>query len=36
MAKNNKPKLLNAPIHTKLPMRERPVANQLGFYADKL
>ncbi len=36
MAKNNKPKLLNAPIHTKLPMRERPVANHLGFYADKL
>ena len=25
--------LLNAPIHTKLPMRERPVANHLGFYA---
>ena len=36
MTKNNKPKLLNAPIHTKLPMRERPVANHLGFYADKL
>ncbi|MEM6754433.1 MAG: phosphodiester glycosidase family protein [Cyanobacteria bacterium P01_C01_bin.38] len=36
MTKNNKPKLLNAPIHTKLPMRERPVANQLGFYADSL
>lgn len=34
MTKNNKPKLLNAPIHTKLPMRERPVANHLGFYAD--
>jgi hypothetical protein len=27
------PVLLNAPIHTKLPMRERPVANHLGFYA---
>ncbi|MEO0456370.1 MAG: phosphodiester glycosidase family protein [Cyanobacteria bacterium P01_A01_bin.114] len=27
------PKLLNAPIHTKLPMRERPVANHLGIYA---
>jgi len=25
--------LLNAPIHTKLPMRERPVANHIGFYA---
>jgi hypothetical protein len=27
------PTVLNAPIHTKLPMRERPVANQIGFYA---
>ncbi|MEO1428249.1 MAG: phosphodiester glycosidase family protein [Cyanobacteria bacterium J06633_8] len=36
MTKNNKPKLLNAPIHTKLPMRERPVANHLGIYADSL
>lgn len=26
-------KLLNAPIHTRIPMRERPVANHLGFYA---
>jgi hypothetical protein len=26
-------KVLNAPMHTKLPMRERPVANHLGFYA---
>ncbi|MDB9526180.1 phosphodiester glycosidase family protein [Oscillatoria sp. CS-180] len=25
------PVLLNAPVHTKLPMRERPVANHLGF-----
>lgn len=25
--------VLNAPIHTKLPMRERPVANHIGFYA---
>lgn len=24
-------KVLNAPIHTKIPMRERPVANHLGF-----
>lgn len=23
--------ILNAPIHTKIPMRERPVANHLGF-----
>ena len=27
----NKIKVLNAPIHTKIPMRERPVANHLGF-----
>jgi hypothetical protein len=25
--------VLNAPIHTKLPLRERPIANHLGFYA---
>ncbi len=29
-------KVLNAPIHTKFPMRERPVANHLGFYAEPL
>jgi hypothetical protein len=27
------PTVLNAPIQTKLPMRERPVANHIGFYA---
>ncbi|MBD2776905.1 phosphodiester glycosidase family protein [Iningainema tapete] len=26
-------RVLNAPIHTKIPLRERPVANHLGFYA---
>ncbi|MBW4644023.1 MAG: phosphodiester glycosidase family protein [Goleter apudmare HA4340-LM2] len=26
-------KVLNAPIHTHVPMRERPVANHLGFFA---
>lgn len=26
-------RLLNAPIHTKLPLRERPVANHIGFRA---
>lgn len=26
-------RVLNSPIHTKLPMRERPVANHLGFFA---
>lgn len=30
------PKVLNAPIHTKVPMRERPVANHLGIYAQPL
>ncbi|BDA73182.1 hypothetical protein RIVM261_090890 [Rivularia sp. IAM M-261] len=30
----NGAKLLNAPIHTKLPMVARPVANHLGFYAN--
>ncbi|NES21955.1 MAG: phosphodiester glycosidase family protein [Symploca sp. SIO3E6] len=30
---SKQPTVLNAPIHTKLPMRQRPVANQLGFYA---
>jgi exopolysaccharide biosynthesis protein len=34
MATNNGAKVLNAPIHTKIPMRERPVANHLGFYAE--
>ena len=28
---DNVVKVLNAPIHTKIPMRERPVANHLGF-----
>ena len=27
------PRLLNAPIHTKIPMRERPIANHIGIYA---
>ncbi|AFZ57333.1 phosphodiester glycosidase family protein [Anabaena cylindrica FACHB-243] len=35
-SKNNGVKLLNAVIHTKLPMRDRPVANHLGFYAENL
>jgi hypothetical protein len=28
--------VLNAPIHTKIPMRERTLANHLGFYAKPL
>ncbi|NMG06345.1 phosphodiester glycosidase family protein [Brasilonema sp. UFV-L1] len=33
MESNNGSKVLNAPIHTRIPMRERPVGNHLGFYA---
>ncbi len=33
IADGSSARLLNAPIHTKLPMRQRPVANHLGFYA---
>ncbi|MGH2414135.1 MAG: phosphodiester glycosidase family protein, partial [Microcystaceae cyanobacterium] len=33
MGSNNGSKVLNAPIHTRVPMRERPVGNHLGFYA---
>ncbi len=29
---NGQPKVLNAPIHTRVPMRQRPVANHLGIY----
>ncbi|MBD2090467.1 phosphodiester glycosidase family protein [Microcoleus sp. FACHB-1515] len=28
---NQKVTILNAPIHTKLPMRQRPIANHIGF-----
>ncbi len=31
----SKTMLLNAPSHTKIPMRERPIANHLGFYFSK-
>lgn len=33
IATSNGAKVLNAPIHTNVPMRERPVANHLGFFA---
>lgn len=33
IAHNGKARLLNAPIHTRIPMRERPVANHLGIFA---
>jgi Phosphodiester glycosidase len=29
---DGRPKVLNAPIHTRIPMRQRPVANHLGIY----
>ncbi|NET07252.1 MAG: phosphodiester glycosidase family protein [Merismopedia sp. SIO2A8] len=34
MATPNGSTLLNSPIHNKLPMNERPIANHLGFYAN--
>jgi hypothetical protein len=30
------PQVLNSPIHTRIPGRERPVANHLGVYAQRL
>ncbi|MEO0854728.1 MAG: phosphodiester glycosidase family protein, partial [Cyanobacteria bacterium J06648_11] len=33
IAAGDRVKVLNAPIHTRVPMRQRPVANHLGFYA---
>lgn len=35
-SRNGQPQLLNSPVHTKIPMRERPVANQIGIYAQPL
>ncbi len=32
VAKDGQPMMLNAPIHTRVPMRQRPVANHLGIY----
>jgi len=29
-------RVLNAPIHTRIPMRQRPVGNHLGLYAPPL
>ncbi len=34
MATSEGPAVLNAPIHTRLPLRERPIATQLGFRAN--
>lgn len=36
MATATGPQLLNAPIHTDIPMRQRPVANHLGIFARPL
>ncbi len=36
VAKNGQPVVLNAPIHTRIPMRQRPVANHLGIYFDSI
>lgn len=33
VASKNGARTLNAPIHTRIPMRQRPVANHLGIYA---
>lgn len=35
-AVDSRPQVLNSPVHTKIPGRERPVANHLGFYASPL
>ena len=33
---DGRPKLLNSPIHTRIPGRQRPVANHLGIRAERL
>lgn len=35
-ATTDQAQVLNAPVHTKIPMRERSVANHLGFYANPI
>ena len=34
--KDGAAQVMNAPYHTRIPMRERPVANHLGVYAEPL
>ncbi|WP_413164264.1 phosphodiester glycosidase family protein [Capilliphycus salinus ALCB114379] len=36
ISQGNKPKVLNAPFHSRIPMRQRPIANHLGIYASPL
>ena len=36
IAKDHEIKVLNAPIHSKILMNERPVANHLGFFAEPI
>ncbi len=33
---NGRSKILNSPIHTRIPLRERPIGNHLGIYAHPL
>ncbi|MEM7334298.1 MAG: phosphodiester glycosidase family protein [Chloroflexota bacterium] len=33
---NGRSKILNSPIHTRIPLRERPIGNHLGIYAQPL
>lgn len=35
-APDGKPRVLNSPIHTRIPGRQRPVANHLGIFAGKI
>ena len=36
IADDSSPRILNSPIHTRIPMRQRPVGNHLGVYARPL
>jgi hypothetical protein len=36
IASGGRTRVLNAPIHTRIPMRQRPIANHLGIYAQPL
>ena len=33
---NGEPEVLNSPIHTRIPGRERPIANHLGIFASPI
>jgi hypothetical protein len=36
MQQNQGVRTLNAPIHTNVPLRQRPIANHIGIYAPPL